>query len=93
LGSQASRCASRRRCVSYLSHKKQQLLFGFIVGIEASAVFLAFSIGIFGWQFFSVNGIPVLTYYNLLSIILFIYGLILLVDVIRKLRKRDVNIQ
>jgi hypothetical protein len=65
---------------------RQKLGFSLYIIVECFSIGLAFSIGVLTWQYYSVNDVPVLTYSNFGAILLFIYGVIFVVDVVRKLR-------
>jgi uncharacterized membrane protein len=54
---------------------------------ELLEAFFAFYTAIINWQVLTINGVPVVTYSNLIFIVIFVTGLFLARDVWRRVRK------
>jgi uncharacterized membrane protein len=62
-----------------------KIIKAFFTGLEAFESFAFVAGSIFAWQIFTINNVPVLTYTNSIQIALISLGIVLGIDVIRRL--------
>lgn len=61
------------------------VLFVLLVLVELLEAYYSFFLAVSNWQIFTVNDIPVVTYANLVHIGFFIAGILLIIDLVRRL--------